>query len=84
MHPQWSEAEKRKEKCGTDIEGGPGWRRDAHFPTITPKFIMGGVGPNFSVAVNGPGYSVGAEKDFRQWRSVCRSFPPLIFFPIRS
>jgi hypothetical protein len=48
MHLQWSEAEKPKEKCYTDIEGGLGWWRDTHFPAITPKFIMGGMGPNFS------------------------------------
>ena len=28
--------------------------RDTHFPTETPKFIMGGVGPNFSAIANGP------------------------------
>ena len=27
----------------SDIEGGLGWWRDTHFPTATPKFIMGGV-----------------------------------------
>src|SRR3954464_11706245 len=35
MHPQLSDAEKPKEKCYTDIEGGLGWWRDTHFPTTT-------------------------------------------------
>jgi len=38
---------KPEAKCYTDIEGGLGWWRDTHFSTITPKFIMGGVAPNF-------------------------------------
>jgi len=32
----------------SDVEGGLGWWTDTRFPTTTPKFIMGGVGPNFS------------------------------------
>ena len=39
----------------SDIEGGLGWWRDTRFATTTPKFIMGGVAPNFSSWANGPG-----------------------------
>ena len=43
----------------SDVEGGLGWWRETHFPTTTPKFIMGGVGPNFSFIANGPGSGSG-------------------------
>jgi hypothetical protein len=78
MHPQWSEAEKPKEKCYTDIEGGLGWWRDTHFPTITPKFIMGGVGPNFSVIANGPGYGAGTWEKPRGQYGVAQLSPWLL------
>ena len=42
-------------KLYSDIEGGLGWWRDTEFATETPKFIMGGVAPNFSEWANGPG-----------------------------
>ncbi|MFM9147010.1 MAG: hypothetical protein ACKORI_02625, partial [Verrucomicrobiota bacterium] len=45
MSPRY-EGEEPKDLY-TDIEGGLGWWRDTHFPTTTPKFIMGGVGVNF-------------------------------------
>ncbi|HEK86164.1 MAG TPA: hypothetical protein ENO29_07415 [Candidatus Aminicenantes bacterium] len=47
-------------KMYSDIEGGLGWWRETRFPTETPKFIMGGVGPNFSEIANGPGNGWGA------------------------
>ena len=78
MHPQWSEAEKPKEKCYTDIEGGLGWWRDTHFPTTTPKFIMGGVGPNFSVIANGPGYGAGTWEKPRGQYGVAQLSPWLL------
>ncbi|MGC8640561.1 MAG: sialate O-acetylesterase [Isosphaeraceae bacterium] len=46
----------------SDIEGGLGWWRDTRFATETPKFVMGGVAPNFVEWANGPG----AGKD-RDW-----------------
>jgi Carbohydrate esterase, sialic acid-specific acetylesterase len=79
MHPQWSEAEKPKEKCYTDIEGGLGWWRDTHFPTTTPKFIMGGVGPNFSFIANGPGYGAGTWEKPRGQYGVAQLSPWLLF-----
>ncbi len=46
----------------SDIEGGLGWWRDTRFATATPKFIMGGVAPNFSEWANGPG--AGKNRDW--------------------
>lgn len=43
----------------SDIEGGLGWWRDTRFATETPKFIMGGVAPNFGEWANGPGAGKG-------------------------
>jgi hypothetical protein len=79
MHPQWTEAQKPKEKCYTDIEGGLGWWRDTHFPTTTPKFIMGGVGPNFSFIANGPGYGAGTWEKPRGQYGVAQLSPWLLF-----
>lgn len=43
----------------SDVEGGLGWWRDTRFATETPKFIMGGVAPNFVEWANGPGAGKG-------------------------
>jgi hypothetical protein len=48
----------------SDIEGGLGWWRDTRFATETPKFIMGGVAPNFREWANGPG--AGMNRDWSQ------------------
>ena len=45
----------------SDIEGGLGWWRDTRFATETPKFIMGGVAPNFVEWANGPGAGKGRD-----------------------
>ena len=45
----------------SDIEGGLGWWRDTRFATETPKFIMGGVAPNFAYWANGPGAGAGRD-----------------------
>lgn len=47
----------------SDIEGGLGWWNDTRFATATPKFIMGGVAPDFVAWANGPGAGKG-----RDWR----------------
>jgi hypothetical protein len=49
------------EKLYSDIEGGLGWWRDTRFATVTPKFIMGGVAPNFVEWANGPGAGKGRD-----------------------
>ena len=48
----------------SDVEGGLGWWRDTRFATETPKFIMGGVAPNFVEWANGPGAGKG-----RDWKN---------------
>ena len=48
-------------KLYSDIEGGLGWWRDTRFATETPKFIMGGVAPNFTEWANGPGAGKGRD-----------------------
>ena len=58
----WMFAQQDKPKpkdSYSDIEGGLGWWRDTRFATETPKFIMGGVGLNFSEWANGPGAGKG-------------------------
>ncbi len=79
MHPQYEEGKKTEGKCYTDIEGGLGWWRDTHFPTTTPKFIMGGVGPNFSFIANGPGYGAGTWEKPRGQYGVAQLSPWLLF-----
>lgn len=49
------------EKMYSDVEGGLGWWRDTRFATETPKFIMGGVAPNFVEWANGPGAGKGRD-----------------------
>ena len=57
------DGEKVKELY-SDIEGGLGWWRDTEYATETPKFIMGGVAPNFKEWANGPG--AGKNRDWSQ------------------
>ncbi|MFM7135232.1 MAG: sialate O-acetylesterase, partial [Planctomycetota bacterium] len=45
----------------SDIEGGLGWWRDTRFATAVPKFIMGGVAPDFRAWANGPGAGKGRD-----------------------
>ncbi len=79
MHPLYKTGQQPAEECYTDIEGGLGWWRDTHFPTTTPKFIMGGVGPNFSVIANGPGYGSGNGNNDRGFYGVAQLSPWLLF-----
>ena len=61
----WMFAKPRAEKVKdlySDIEGGLGWWRDTEYATETPKFIMGGVAPNFAEWANGPG--AGKNRDW--------------------
>ena len=48
----------------SDVEGGLGWWTDTEYGTETPKFIMGGVAPNFTEWANGPG--AGKGRDWKQ------------------
>lgn len=63
----------------SDIEGGLGWWRDTRFPTETPKFIMGGVGVNFSEIANGPSHGAGTWEDPKGLYGVAQLSPWLLF-----
>ena len=63
----------------SDIEGGLGWWRDTRFPSVTPKFIMGGVGPNFSNIANGPSHGWGTWEEPRGLYGVAQLSPWLLF-----
>ena len=63
----------------SDVEGGMGWWTDTRFPTETPKFIMGGVGPNFSEIANGPAHGWGTWEQPRGLYGVAQLSPWLLF-----
>ncbi len=63
----------------SDVEGGLGWWTDTRFPTETPKFIMGGVGPNFSEIANGPAHGAGSWEEPRGLYGVAQLSPWLLF-----
>ncbi len=65
----------------SDVEGGLGWWRGTRFPTVTPKFVMGGVGPNFCAIANGPGSGAGAWSNPRGLYGVAQLSPWLLFPP---
>ncbi|MGC8668086.1 MAG: hypothetical protein ACP5VE_08240 [Chthonomonadales bacterium] len=65
----------------SDVEGGLGWWTDTRFATPTPKFIMGGVGPNFSEIANGPGHGWGTWEKPRGLYGVAQ-LSPWILFPV--
>jgi hypothetical protein len=63
----------------SDVEGGLGWWRDTRFPTETPKFIMGGVAPNFSAIANGPAHGWGTWEKPQGLYGVAQLSPWLLF-----
>jgi hypothetical protein len=71
----------KPEKMYSDVEGGLGWWRDTRFPTETPKFIMGGVAPNFSEIANGPAHGAGNWEKPRGLYGVAQ-LSPWVLFPI--
>jgi hypothetical protein len=77
MHPQYDGPAPAK--LYTDVEGGLGWWRDTRFPTETPKFIMGGVGPNFHDIANGPAHGAGTWDKPRGLYGVAQLSPWLLF-----
>lgn len=68
-------------KLYSDIEGGLGWWRDTRFATTTPKFIMGGVAPNFSSWANGPGAGKGRDWDRPLGKYAVAQLSPWIVWP---
>jgi hypothetical protein len=79
MHAQYDGP--APDKLYSDIEGGLGWWRDTRFPTTTPKFIMGGVAPNFTEIANGPGHGAGTWDKPRGQYGVAQ-LSPWVLFPI--
>jgi hypothetical protein len=65
----------------SDIEGGLGWWRDTQFPTTTPKFIMGGVAPNFAEWANGPGAGKGRDWDKPKGKYGIAQLTPWLLWP---
>ncbi len=65
----------------SDIEGGLGWWRDTRFATATPKFIMGGVAPNFSSWANGPGAGKGRNWDQPLGKYAVAQLSPWVVWP---
>jgi hypothetical protein len=65
----------------SDIEGGLGWWRDTRFATTTPKFIMGGVAPDFSEWANGPGAGKGRDWDKPLGKYAVAQLSPWVLWP---
>ena len=72
---------KKPDDLYSDVEGGLGWWTDTRFPTTTPKFIMGGVGPNFSTVSNGPAHGWGSWEEPRGLYGVAQ-LSPWVLFPL--
>ena len=68
-------------KMYSDIEGGLGWWRATQYPTITPKFIMGGVALNFREWANGPGSGKGKDWDNPKGHYGVAQLSPWLLFP---
>jgi len=68
-------------KLYSDVEGGLGWWHDTEFATVTPKFIMGGVAPNFSEWANGPGAGKGRDWDRPQGKYGVAQLSPWLLWP---
>ena len=68
-------------KLYSDVEGGLGWWRDTEYATETPKFIMGGVAPNFSEWANGPGAGKGRDWDKPKGKYGIAQLSPWLLWP---
>ena len=80
----WMFAQEDKKpdfKMYSDVEGGLGWWRDTQFATETPKFIMGGVAPNFSEWANGPGAGKGRDWDKPRGKYGIAQLSPWVLWP---
>ncbi|MCA9037113.1 MAG: hypothetical protein KDA91_18380, partial [Planctomycetaceae bacterium] len=73
--------DKPLEKGYSDIEGGLGWWRDTEYATETPKFIMGGVAPNFVEWANGPGAGKGRDWDKPNGKYAVAQLSPWVLWP---
>ena len=73
--------DKPLEKGYSDIEGGLGWWRDTEYATETPKFIMGGVAPNFAEWANGPGAGKGRDWAKPNGKYAVAQLSPWVLWP---
>ena len=81
MHPQHDKPAPDGMRLYSDIEGGLGWWRATEFPTVTPKFIMGGVELNFRGWANGPGSGKGRDWDNPRGGYGVAQLSPWVLFP---
>ena len=88
MFAQWARGADGKpdpaDKPGnmySDIEGGLGWWRDTRFATTTPKFIMGGVAPDFAAWANGPGAGKGRDWEKPLGKYAIAQLSPWVVWP---
>jgi hypothetical protein len=65
----------------SDIEGGLGWWRDTRFATTVPKFIMGGVAPDFIAWANGPGAGKGRDWSKPLGKDAIAQLSPWVVWP---
>ena len=72
---------KPLEKGYSDIEGGLGWWRDTEYATETPKFIMGGVAPDFVEWANGPGAGKGRDWAKPAGKYAVAQLSPWVLWP---
>src|ERR1044072_7117653 len=72
---------KKPDKLYSDVEGGLGWWRDTRFATETPKFIMGGVAPNFVEWANGPGAGKGRHWNKPLGKYAIAQLTPWLLWP---
>jgi hypothetical protein len=79
MHAQYEG--KGPTNLYSDIEGGLGWWRDTRFATETPKFIMGGVAPNFCEWANGPGAGKGRDWEKPAGKYGIAQLSPWVLWP---
>ncbi|MGV3609202.1 MAG: hypothetical protein ACO1RA_22545 [Planctomycetaceae bacterium] len=73
--------DKPLEKGYSDIEGGLGWWRDTEYATETPKFIMGGVAPDFVEWANGPGAGKGRNWEKPNGKYAIAQLSPWVLWP---
>ena len=65
----------------SDVEGGLGWWTDTEYGTETPKFIMGGVAPNFTEWANGPGAGKGRDWNQPKGKYGIAQLSPWVLWP---
>ena len=75
-------AEKRGGLGYNTIEGGSGVWRHNRFPTVTPKFQMGGVAGSFKGIANGPGFGKGRDWNVDRGRYGVAQLSNRVVFPL--